>query len=354
MEPTADRTEDTALGVHDRPVLRDHADQLYSDRYKRTGAWVEVVNLMYPDWDGAAPQDQKSTLKDVKTQQSVQDCSKKRMLEEKRSGRSPKAKKCPYFKELQFLLKTPELRRIQGNISPTNEEDIESQEESQSDGATDQSGSSTLQPDEDGATSSLTPSEASIPQQSGGHTVSRPAARSHSATRTPGSQRGDRQRVVVEEALSLIKRINSRDQWDHIGAAVAEGFRGLPHDRQMHCASVVFAVIDLFSSLNCTLTSADVIMAMRNAAQSHPPASPYDPRIRNSTQQTYSHPATSYPRCPAPSLPSSSSLEHPSNFLSSLHFPLPAASSSHQSVLGNLTSPSDSGISTAATTKYPS
>ncbi|XP_069604644.1 uncharacterized protein [Ranitomeya imitator] len=126
MEQCAAAGEDaglrgSALTVHDqRSVLCDQAE-----RNKRTGAWVEAVNLMHPHWDGADTQDQKTVLKNVKTEQPVQDRCKKRKLEDKQSALSPKAKKCPYYKELQFLLKTPELRQIQGNISPTSNENQE-------------------------------------------------------------------------------------------------------------------------------------------------------------------------------------------------------------------------------------
>ncbi|XP_073429253.1 uncharacterized protein [Dendrobates tinctorius] len=353
MEPRNVGSEDTGLRVHDRPVLCDQAE-----RNKRTGAWVEVVNLMYPHWYGVDTQDQKTVSNNVKTEQPVQDHCKKRMLEDKQSALSPKAKKCPYYKELQFLLKTPELRQIKGNISPTSNGNIESQEETEAESDTYQSYASDSQPVE-GDTSSAASSEESIPdhQQSMALIDSRPAAHGDSAIHTHGLRRADRQRETIqtmaEEALALIRRLNSRDQWDYFCAAIAEGIRKLPHDRQTPCATVIFGVLDIFTRAQCPLNLSDFLRTIYDAAQGHPPVSPYDLRVRNSSQQTNSHPTSSYPMCSAPAPHSTSSFEHPSNFISSVHFPLSTDSSAQYNFLGNLASPSNAVGYTTATTTYP-
>ncbi|XP_077139594.1 uncharacterized protein LOC143804906 isoform X2 [Ranitomeya variabilis] len=219
MEPCAAGSEDAGLRVHDqRSVLCYQAE-----RNKRTGAWVEAVNLMHPHWDGADTQDHKTVLNDVKTEQPVHDRCKKRTLEDKQSALSPKAKKCPYYKELQFLLKTPELRQIQGNISPTSNEN---QQETQTESDTYQSYASDSQPEEDRGTSSAASSEESIPSQlqSVSLTDSRPADHDRSAIHTHGLRRADHQRETVQTVAEEIEK--HPEVWDRSH----EQYKGSKHD----------------------------------------------------------------------------------------------------------------------------
>ncbi|CAJ0938597.1 unnamed protein product [Ranitomeya imitator] len=92
--------------VHDqRSVLCDQAE-----RNKRTGAWVEAVNLMHPHWDGADTQDQKTVLKNVKTEQPVQDRCKKRKLEDKQSALSPQGEEVSLLQGATVSAQNPRVK----------------------------------------------------------------------------------------------------------------------------------------------------------------------------------------------------------------------------------------------------
>ncbi|XP_066433956.1 uncharacterized protein [Eleutherodactylus coqui] len=272
------------LLVESKPQIWDPAEPGYSDRDIKADAWIVVCSGMYPDWYSATATVQSEILKDVKNRwRSVRDRFKKHEKECEKSVSPPSKKKCPHHDVLLFLRTSRELRPSSGNImaAPAAVEitsgDTERPEQESRD-AEPREGTPTLDDSQrsthDLYPTSVTPEvgEQNVSRSSSTSTGSRAgSSREVSSERTSRSVAGRPRRKnnksdAAQEALAMLRRADTEDQWDTMGAAVAAHIRELTSERQWAIAPVIYAVLEVFASQRPIADSCAIIMAMKNAA----------------------------------------------------------------------------------------
>ncbi|XP_066430932.1 uncharacterized protein [Eleutherodactylus coqui] len=269
------------LQVESRPEIWDPAELGYSDRDIKADAWNAVCTEMYPDWDSATAATQSEILKDIKNRwRSVRDRYKKHEKDCEKSGMSPSKKKCPNQEILHFLRTSRALRPSSGNITaaaPTVETataDTEGQEEeSRDDDITE--GTPTLEDSQrstpDLSRTSVTPEvvEQNVSRSSSAGPSSRAcSSREVSSERTSRSVAAHPRRKnkadAANEALTLLRRVDTEDQWDTMGATIASRIRELRPERQWAIAPVIYYALELFASERPIADSCTLISAMKN------------------------------------------------------------------------------------------
>ncbi|XP_066458146.1 uncharacterized protein [Eleutherodactylus coqui] len=270
--------------VESRPEIWDPAEPGYSDRDLKADAWLAVCTGMYPDWDSATAAVHSEILKDVKNRwRSVRDRYKKHEKDCEKSGMSPSEKKCPHQEVLHFLRTSQALRASSGNItaapptvttaSPDKDgPGQESRDDEQREGTPALEDSQRSMPDLN--PTSVTP-EVGEQSVSCGNTTA-PArrachSREVSSERTSRSvaarpRRKNNKPDATQEALSLLQRSETEDQWDTMGNAIASRIRELSSERQWTIPPVVYTVLEIFDSQRPIADSTAIIVAMKNAA----------------------------------------------------------------------------------------
>ncbi|XP_066454896.1 uncharacterized protein [Eleutherodactylus coqui] len=221
---------------------------------------------MYPNWDSATAAVHSEILKDVKNRwRFVRDRYKKHEKDCEKSGMSPSEKKCPHQEILHFLRTSRALRASSGNItaapptvttaSPdTDGPGQESQDDEPREGTPALEDSQCSTPDL--YPTSVTP-EVGEQNVSCGSTTA-PASRACrsrevSSERTSRSvaahpRRKNNKQDATQEALSLLRRSETEDQWDTMGAAIASRLHELSSERQWTIPPVLYTVLEIFGS----------------------------------------------------------------------------------------------------------
>ncbi|XP_066448385.1 uncharacterized protein [Eleutherodactylus coqui] len=270
--------------VESRPEIWDPAETGYSDRDLKADAWLSVCTGMYPDWDSGTAALHSEILKDVKNRWwSVRDRYKKHEKDCEKSGMSPSQKKCPYQEQLRFLRTSRVLRASSGNIGAAPPTDTTASPDKDGPGqepCDDESreGTPALE-DSQRSTPDLNPTSVSpeVGEQivSCGNTTA-PASRacvsrvvtSARASRSvaAGPRRKNSKADATQEALSLLRRSETADQWDTMGTAIASRLRELSSERQWTIPPVLYTVLEIFGSPRAIADSTAIIVAMKNAA----------------------------------------------------------------------------------------
>ncbi|XP_073446731.1 uncharacterized protein [Dendrobates tinctorius] len=102
--------------IEKHPEVWDRASAAYKGSYNKRDAWPAIVTEIYPRWPDLPRAGQKQIMDDVKNRwRSITDRLVKSMKTP--SGSSPPRKKVPYADQLQFILTSRNVRRMDGNIS---------------------------------------------------------------------------------------------------------------------------------------------------------------------------------------------------------------------------------------------
>ncbi|XP_066430162.1 lateral signaling target protein 2 homolog [Eleutherodactylus coqui] len=270
--------------VESRPEIWDPAEPGYSDRDLKVDAWIAVCSGMYPNWDSATAALQSEIFKDIKNRwRSVRERFKKHEKDCEKSGMSPSKKKCPHQDILHFLRTSRALRPSSRNITaapPTVETASANTEGLEQESRDDEprEGTPTLE-DSQRSTPDLYPT--SVTPEVGEQNVSR------SSSTAPGSRAGSSREVssertshsvaacprrnnnktdAAQEALALLRRADTEDQWDTMGATIASCIRELNSEHQWAIAPVLYAVLEVFASQRPIADSCAITLAMKNAA----------------------------------------------------------------------------------------
>ncbi|XP_073422368.1 uncharacterized protein [Dendrobates tinctorius] len=102
--------------IEKHPEVWDRASAAYKGSYNKRDAWPAIVTEIYPRWPDLPRAGQKQIMDDVKNRwRSITDRLVKSMKTP--SGSSPPRKKVPYADQLQFILTSRNVQRMDGNIS---------------------------------------------------------------------------------------------------------------------------------------------------------------------------------------------------------------------------------------------
>ncbi|XP_069815782.1 uncharacterized protein [Dendropsophus ebraccatus] len=257
--------------VEARPALWDKAAKGYSDRKLKARLWREVANAMFDDFDDLEPEEQAELDKSLRTRwKSIRDYFTKGMMEAERSGASPsKRKPISYEDSLRFLISKKAFRSTSGNFGKKQSQQQQHQQPPQrrsSSSATasraqteeeeeeEESGTSCMfmdipdSPSTRSNTPSPTPNIRSPATTSGADAATVTTAASQAETtsarprrvplqirrnvRTP--QIPDKELDVENETLSLIRRVDAKDDFDNFGSLMAASCRRMDRNLVGH------------------------------------------------------------------------------------------------------------------------
>ncbi|KAM4033971.1 uncharacterized protein ACNLHF_020690 isoform 2-T2 [Anomaloglossus baeobatrachus] len=307
--------------VQARPLLWDKGSFGYTDRHRRDRAWIEICQILYPDWGGYSHPQQGVIEDDVRQRwKSVRDRFLKERRQAIRSGISlSKRRKMPFYDELLFIMPNCEPRTSQGSYhetdslaeSPAAHDELQQMESEPTPSTSaasiqkmeldleDQVGLSWVatppSPEEetpvsttniDAVTiSTVSPIPVSFP-------VTWPIPPTRTASIRGRSRRGlrvtDRHLEGESEAMFLNRRVESNDRFDFFGFGLAVHCRQMRPEHQDDFMSFVHAAAGLFHTADSLPDLGDLINTLRWASglRQMPPRSLPRPRVRSISVQT--------------------------------------------------------------------
>ncbi|CAJ0953000.1 unnamed protein product [Ranitomeya imitator] len=306
--------------VQARPLLWDKGSFGYTDRHRRDRAWIDICQILYPDWGGYSHPQQGVIEDDVRQRwKSVRDRFLKERRQAIRSGISPsKRRKMPFYDELLFIMPNCEPWTSQGSYQETeslaespaayDQQQMESESTPSTSAAPiqqvkvdleDQVESSWLAtpPSPVEETSAATTKIAAVTISSVSPVpVVIPATRPMLPTRT-ASIRGRSRRALrltdrhlegERESMSPNWRVEGNDRFDFFGFGLASHCRQMRPEHQDDFMSFVHAAAGLYDTAESLPDLGDLINTLRWASglRELPPRSLPRPRVKSISIQT--------------------------------------------------------------------
>ncbi|XP_073540365.1 uncharacterized protein [Phyllobates terribilis] len=307
--------------VQARPLLWDKSSFGYTDRHRRDRAWIDICQILYPDWGGYSHPQQGVIEDDVRQRwKSVRDRFLKERRQAIRSGISPsKRRKMPFYDELLFIMPNCEPRTSQGSYqeteslaeSPAAYDELQ-QMESEPTPSTSAAPIQEVEVDlEDQADTSWVATPPSPGEETSAAAskitavtistvspvpvvipITRPMLPTRTASIRGRSRRAlrvtDRNLEGESESMSLNRRVEGNDRFDFFGFGLASHCRQMRSEHQDDFMSFVHAAAGLFNTADSLPDLGDLINTLRWASglRELPPRSLPRPRVKSISIQT--------------------------------------------------------------------
>ncbi|KAM4035001.1 uncharacterized protein ACNLHF_021715 isoform 2-T2 [Anomaloglossus baeobatrachus] len=242
--------------VESKPELWNSASADFTHRQKKADSWTWICRQLYPQWDEADVNLQLRIDGDVRKRwRSVRARFMKFVAKENNSGSSPNPNKCAFYNELQFTLNSRDLRPTQGHILPQLlNEDLKTENEVTEPVQEPDMAESERPPSSSNASFGFDTEEMTSPHSS---RASEPAykltqsrlSNSRAFQRVQRTPDLNSQNVALsQEVITMLRRSESEDRYDHLASNVSSWIRDLPQDRQMSFTAVLYSLLDYYMS----------------------------------------------------------------------------------------------------------